>query len=72
MSEQTTSPAQETPKTVRVTYVKSAIGYSQRHKNTIKALGLRRMHQTVEHVDSPTLRGMLAKVAHLVEVEEGV
>ena len=72
MSEQTTSPVSETPKTVRVTYVKSAIGYSQRHKNTIKALGLRRMHQTVEHVDSPTLRGMLAKVAHLVEVEEGV
>ena len=57
-------------KVVRITLVKSPIGYSQRHKATIKALGLRRMHQTVEHVDSPTLRGMLSKVAHLVDVAE--
>ncbi len=57
-------------KTVRVTLVKSPIGYSKRHKATIQALGLRRMNQTVEQVDSPTLRGMLAKVAHLVVVEE--
>lgn len=55
-------------KVVRVTLVKSPIGYSKRHKDTIKALGLRRMHQTVEHADTPALRGMLAKVAHLVEV----
>ncbi len=55
-------------KVVRVTLVKSPIGYSKRHKDTIKALGLRRMHQTVEHADTPVLRGMLAKVAHLVEV----
>jgi len=59
-------------KVVRVTLIKSPIGYSQRHKGTIRALGLRRMHQTVEHVDSPTLRGMLAKVSHLVEVVEEV
>lgn len=57
-------------KKVIVTLVKSPIGYSKKHKATIKALGLRRMHQSVEHVDSPTLRGMLLKVAHLVEVEE--
>ncbi len=65
-------PKKTTPqvKVVRVTLVKSPIGYSQRHKDTIKALGLRRMHQTVEHVDSPVLRGMIAKVAHLVKVEE--
>jgi large subunit ribosomal protein L30 len=50
--------------------VHSPIGYSKRHKATVRALGLRRMHQTVEQVDSPTLRGMLAKVAHLVEIEE--
>ena len=56
-------------KVVRVTLVKSPIGYSQRHKATIKALGLHRMHQTVEHQDTPTLRGMIYKVAHLVEVE---
>jgi large subunit ribosomal protein L30 len=57
-------------KVVRVTLVKSPIGYSKRHKDTVKALGLRRMHQTVEHADTPVLRGMLAKVAHLVEVVE--
>ena len=57
-------------KTVRITLVKSPIGYSKRHKATVRALGLRRMHQTVEQVDTPTLRGMLAMVAHLVEIEE--
>ena len=58
-------------KVLRVTLVKSAIGYSKRHKATVRALGLRRMHQTVEHVDSPSLRGMLYQVSHLVQVEEG-
>ena len=57
-------------KVVRITLVKSPIGYSKPHKATIRALGLKKMHQTVEHVDSPTLRGMLYKVAHLVKVEE--
>ena len=57
-------------KTVRITLVKSGIGYSVRHKATIRALGLRKMHQTVEHVDSPVLRGMLSKVNHLVRIEE--
>ncbi len=59
-------------KILRITLVKSAIGYSVRHKATIRALGLRRMNQTVEHVDSPSLRGMLSKVNHLVVVEEQV
>jgi len=54
----------------QITLVKSPIGYSLRHKGTIRALGLRRMNQTVEHVDSPTLQGMLAKVNHLVDVQE--
>jgi large subunit ribosomal protein L30 len=57
-------------KVIRITLVKSPIGYSKRHKATVKALGLRRMHQTVEHVDTPVLRGMLYQVAHLVELEE--
>jgi len=57
-------------KVVRITLVKSPIGYSKPHKATIRALGLLKLHQTVEHVDSPTLRGMLYKVAHLVKVEE--
>jgi large subunit ribosomal protein L30 len=57
-------------KIIRVTLMKSAIGFSKEHKATVKALGFKRLHQTVEHVDSPTLRGMLYKVAHLVVVEE--
>ena len=57
-------------KVYRVTLVKSPIGYSQRQKDTVRALGLRRMHQTVEHNDSPAIRGMLNKVSHLVQVEE--
>lgn len=62
------SPAKE--KIVRITLVRSPIGYSKRHKATVRALGLRRMNQTVEQLDTPTLRGMLAKVAHLVDIEE--
>jgi large subunit ribosomal protein L30 len=63
--------AKEKQKILLITLVKSPIGYSQRHKDTIRALGLRRMHQTVQHVDSPTLQGMLAKVDHLVHIEPG-
>ena len=55
---------------LRITLIKSPIGYSERHKATVNALGLHRMHQTVEHPDTPALRGMIAKVAHLVKVEE--
>ena len=55
---------------IKVTYVKSAIGYSQRQKNTVRALGLRRLGQTVEHDDTNVVRGMINKVSHLVEVEE--
>jgi len=57
-------------KILRITLVKSPIGYSKRQKGTVRALGLRRMHQTVEQLDTPVLRGMLAKVSHLVLVEE--
>jgi large subunit ribosomal protein L30 len=56
-------------KLLRITLVKSPIGYSKRHKATIRALGFRRMNQTVEQVDRPTLWGMIAFVRHLVEVE---
>jgi large subunit ribosomal protein L30 len=58
------------PKKLRVTYVKSVIGYSKRQKGTIEALGFRKLYQTVEHDDTPVIRGMLVKVRHLVEVEE--
>jgi len=57
-------------KRLRITWVKSAIGYSQRQKDTIKALGLRRLGDRVEREDSPSLRGMMQKVSHLVKVEE--
>jgi large subunit ribosomal protein L30 len=57
-------------KRLRITWVKSAIGYSQRQKDTIRALGLRRLGDRVEREDSSSLRGMVQKVGHLVRVEE--
>jgi large subunit ribosomal protein L30 len=57
-------------KMLRITQVKSAIGYSVKHKATIRALGFHRLHETVIHPDTPTLRGMLSKVNHLVVIEE--
>lgn len=57
-------------KILRITLVKSPIGYPERQKATIRAMGIRRINQTVEKVDTPSLRGMLDKVAHLVQVEE--
>ena len=57
-------------RTLQITLVKSPIGYSERQKKTVRALGLRRMNQTVEQVDSPVLRGMLARLSHLIQVEE--
>jgi large subunit ribosomal protein L30 len=57
-------------KVIRITLMKSAIGYSVQHKATVRALGFHRLHQTVEQVDSPALRGMLSKVNHLVKIEE--
>jgi large subunit ribosomal protein L30 len=55
---------------IRVTLVRSPIGYPERQKRTVRALGLRHMHQTVEHADTPAVRGMVASVNHLVKVEE--
>jgi large subunit ribosomal protein L30 len=52
-----------------VTYRKSTIGYAKDQKATIAALGLKRLHQTVEHEDSASLRGMIQKVRHLVSVD---
>ena len=59
-----------TPKQLRITLVRSALGYSIKHKATVRAMGLNRLHQTVVQADTPQLRGMLAKVAHLVTVED--
>jgi len=54
---------------LRITLVGSPIGYSVRHKATVRALGLRRMNQTVTLADTPQIRGMLAKVEFLLKVE---
>jgi large subunit ribosomal protein L30 len=61
---------EKTNKSVFVTLVKSPIGYTKDQKATVLALGLRRMHQTIEHRDTPALRGMIRKIIHLVQVEE--
>jgi large subunit ribosomal protein L30 len=55
---------------LRVRWVKSASGKREDQKRTIKALGLRRLGQTVEHGDTPSVRGMITKVRHLLAVEE--
>jgi len=54
---------------IRIRLVRSPIGYDRRQRATLRGLGLRRMHQTVELRDHPAIRGMIAKVTHLVEVE---
>ena len=59
-------------KKIKITQIKSSIGYKQKAKLTLKALGLRKMHQTVEHSDSDTLRGMINRVNYLVKIEEAL
>jgi large subunit ribosomal protein L30 len=55
---------------LQLTYVKSAIGYSQRQKGTVRALGFRHLGDTVVQADTPVIRGMVDKVSHLLTVEE--
>ncbi len=55
--------------TIKITYVKSAIGRTKDQKETIRALGFRRLNQTVERPDNPSVRGMVEKVQHLVRIE---
>jgi small subunit ribosomal protein S2 len=55
---------------LRITYTKSAIGYSQDQKDTVRSLGLRKLQSTALHDDTPSIRGMAFKVRHLVKVEE--
>ncbi len=61
---------ESTGKTIRVTLVRSPIGFTKDQKATVLALGLHRMHETVEHKDTPALRGMLTKIIHLLKIEE--
>lgn len=57
-------------KLLRITYSTSSIGVKVDQKDTVRRLGLHRLGQTVEHPDTPTMRGMIHKVRHLVTVEE--
>ena len=57
-------------KTIFVTLVRSPIGYTKDQRATAQALGLRRLHQTIEHKDTEAVRGMINKIIHLVTVEE--
>lgn len=54
---------------LKITYTKSAIGYSQKQKDTVRGLGFTKLNQTVEQDDNPVIRGMVHKVRHLVTVE---
>ncbi len=57
--------------TIKIRQIKSGIGYSKRQRATLVGLGLRRMHQVVELEDTPSVRGMVNKVSHLVRIESG-
>jgi len=56
---------------LRLKLVRSVIGGTERQRATVRALGLRKLHQVVEQSDSPVTRGMVHKVAHLVKIQEG-
>lgn len=54
--------------TIKIKQVRSAIGRTKDQKRTLEALGLKKLHQTVEHPDNPSIRGMVQAVSHLVEI----
>ena len=56
---------------LRITLIKSGIGYNEVQKRTLNALGFRRLNQSVTHSDCASIRGMINRVRHLVKVEEG-
>jgi large subunit ribosomal protein L30 len=59
------------PKTIRIRQIRGASGHPKDQQQTISALGIHRLHQVIEHNDTPQIRGMIFKVRHLVEVVEG-
>ena len=71
MANETTSEASKTngAATLRITWIKSDIGHKYDQKATIRSLGFNRLNEVIERPDSPSLRGMLSKVKHLVKVE---
>jgi large subunit ribosomal protein L30 len=56
--------------TIRIKYVKSAIGCPRRHKLVVKSLGFKRLNQVITRMDTPAIRGMVAKIPHLVTIVE--
>jgi large subunit ribosomal protein L30 len=64
------SKPNETARTVRITLVKSPIGYAQNQRATVRSLGLRKLNASVTHKETPQIRGMINTVSHLVKVEE--
>lgn len=56
--------------TLRITLVKSMIGRPEKHRKVLAGMGLRKLNRTVELQDTPSVRGMIRKVSHLVSVEE--
>lgn len=56
--------------TIKIRYFRSCIGRPERHKRVVRGLGLRKLNQVVERPDTPEIRGMVAKVPHLVEILE--
>ena len=62
--------AEATTKTLRIKQVRSTIGHPQDQRDTLRSLGLRHINDVVEHPDTPSFRGMIQKVRHLVTVEE--
>jgi|ERR1700683_4460349 large subunit ribosomal protein L30 len=57
--------------TIRIRWIRSGIAFNRNQKEIVRSLGLRRLHQVVERADNPAVRGLIAKVAHLVEVIDG-
>ena len=55
---------------LKITQIRSAIGYVKKQKQIVRALGITKLYQSVEHTDTPQIRGMIEKVKHLIKVEE--
>ena len=57
-------------KQISITWIKSTIGYPEVQRKTIKSLGFKRLHQTITHDDTPSIRGMIFKVNHLLKINQ--
>ena len=63
--------AKKAPKTIKIEYFRRMIGRPEKHRKVLRGLGFRRLNQVVERQDTPAVRGMVAKVCHLVRIVEG-